>query len=185
VARFTEGLDLMKALWTRPTVQFDGEFWQLDDGRMEPKPFQKPHPPVWFGGSSPAALRRATRHGNGFFGAGSSPTAAFADQVHTVREELARAGLTTAEFPIAKRVYIGVGDTPGTVRDRVNAGLAEVYGSRVETIEAAAVAGTPEDCVRGLRAVADAGAERILLTTLFDAEEQMGRLASEVIPGLD
>src|SRR3984957_19761319 len=49
VARFTEGLALMKALWTESRVTFDGEFWQLDGAAMEPKPFQKPFPPVWFG----------------------------------------------------------------------------------------------------------------------------------------
>ena len=43
---------------------------------MEPKPVQKPHPPVWFGGSAPAGMRRAARHGDGFMGAGSQTTAA-------------------------------------------------------------------------------------------------------------
>ena len=92
VARFTEGLALMKALWTEPRVTFDGEFWQLKDAALEPKPFQKPYPPVWFGASAPSALRRAVRLGDGFFGAGSAPTARFADQVQIVREALAEAG---------------------------------------------------------------------------------------------
>jgi len=59
VARFTEGIELMKALWTQPRVTFDGEFWQLQDEAMEPKPFQKPYPPLWFGAASEPALRRA------------------------------------------------------------------------------------------------------------------------------
>src|SRR5262245_54776788 len=58
-ARFTEGLELMKRLWTESGVTFHGEFWQLENAAMEPKPFQKPHPPVWIGGASPAAVRRA------------------------------------------------------------------------------------------------------------------------------
>src|SRR5690349_17010366 len=45
VARFTEGLRLMKALWTEPRVTFEGRFWQLEGAAMEPKPFQKPWPP--------------------------------------------------------------------------------------------------------------------------------------------
>lgn len=73
IARFTEGLALMKALWTEPRVTFDGEFWQLSGAAMEPKPFQKPYPPVWFGADGAPALRRAARLGDGFFGAGSSP----------------------------------------------------------------------------------------------------------------
>src|SRR5438132_9240790 len=86
VARFNEGLRLMKALWTEPRVNFDGRFWQLKDATMEPKPFQKPHPPIWFGASHPDALRRAVKYGNGFFGAGSSTTKQFAEQVPIVRQ---------------------------------------------------------------------------------------------------
>ena len=92
VARFSEGVELMKALWTEPRVTFDGEFWQLHGAAMEPKPAQKPHPPIWIGANGPAALRRAVRLGDGFFGAGSTPTATFAEQVTIVREALAAAG---------------------------------------------------------------------------------------------
>src|SRR4030095_15887879 len=77
VARFIEGLRLMKALWTEPRVTFEGRFWQLDGAAMEPKPFQKPHPPIWFGGSHPNALQRAARYAYGFFGAGSQNPAQF------------------------------------------------------------------------------------------------------------
>src|SRR6516225_12202065 len=92
VARFTEGVNLMKALSTEPRVTFHGEFWQLENAPMEPKPFQKPYPRLWFGGASEPALRRAVRMGDGFFGAGSSTTAAFAEQVTVVRTALAEAG---------------------------------------------------------------------------------------------
>jgi probable F420-dependent oxidoreductase len=182
VARFTEGLALMKALWTQPLVTFDGEFWQLTDAAMEPKPAQKPHPPVWFGATTEPALRRAVRLGDGFFGAGSSPTASFARQVKIVREALAESGRDPASFPIAKRIYIGVDDDAGRARDRVNDAMARIYGHRVPSIEAAAVAGTPADCIREASAVASAGAELILFTTVFDQPEQMERLAAEIMP---
>lgn len=184
VGRFTEGLELMKQLWTRPRVNFDGRFWQLEDASMEPKPFQKPHPPIWFGGSSPAALRRAVRHGNGFFGAGSSPTEQFAEQVRTVVTALAEQERDAAEFPIAKRVYVAVDDSPARGRERMNAALERLYGRRSATIESAAVAGTPDDCVRALREVEAAGAQRILLSPMFDHVEQTERLAAEVLPRL-
>jgi probable F420-dependent oxidoreductase len=182
VSRFTEGVALMKALWTEPEVTFDGEFWQLKDAPMEPKPFQKPHPPLWFGAAGEPALRRAVRLGDGFFGAGSSPTARFAEQVKVVREALAEAGRPPESFPIAKRVYVGIDDGAGRARERMNAALARLYGSRVEAIEAAAVAGTADDCVRELRQVAEAGAELILCNALFDLPEQMEQLAAAVIP---
>jgi probable F420-dependent oxidoreductase len=184
VARFTEGVALMKALWTESRVSFDGEFWQLKDAGMEPKPFQKPFPPIWFGGSAPAALRRAVRLGNGFFGAGSTPTAKFADQVGVVRQALAESGRPTADFPIAKRVYIAVDQDAARARQRINTELERIYGRRVADIEAAAVAGTPRDCVRELREVAQAGAELILFTPLFEQAEHAELLATEVIPQL-
>jgi probable F420-dependent oxidoreductase len=185
VARFTEGLSLMRALWTEPRVDFDGRFWQLTGAAMEPKPFQKPGPPIWFGGSHPAALRRAIRLGDGFFGAGSVTTKQFADQVQTVRETLASLDRDPAGFPIAKRVYIAVDDDSERARTRIGAALDQVYGFfGRRDLTPVAVCGTPDDCVRGLREVADAGAELILLNPLFDDARQMERLAAEVIPQL-
>jgi probable F420-dependent oxidoreductase len=184
VARFTEGLALMKALWTDSRVTFEGEFWQLRDAAMEPKPFQKPFPPIWFGGAGPSALRRAVRQGSGFFGAGSCSTTAFASQVQIVREALAQSGRAAEDFSIAKRVYIAVNDDAGRARERINAALQRLYEGRVPEIEAAAIAGTPADCVRQLRQVAAAGAELIVFTPLFEEAEHAERLAAEVIPQL-
>ena len=182
VTRFTEGIALMKALWTEPLVTFDGEFWQLKDAPMEPKPFTKPYPPLWFGGSSEPALRRAVRLGDGFFGAGSTTTAAFAGQVQIVRDAVGKTARAAEDFPIAKRVYIAIDEDAGRARRRINAALEGIYGHRVPAIEAAAFAGTAADCVRELQQVAAAGAELILGTALFDQREQMERLAADVIP---
>jgi probable F420-dependent oxidoreductase len=184
VARFTEGLALMKALWTEPDVTFDGEFWRVAGASLDPKPRQKPHPPLWIGGSGATALRRAVRLGDGFFGAGSTPTATFAEQVTTVREALAEGGRPAGSFPIAKRVYIAIDENAGRARKRINAELERLYGRRAEAIEAAAVAGTAAQCTAELRKVAEAGAELILFTAMFEQAEQAERLAATVIPEL-
>jgi probable F420-dependent oxidoreductase len=187
VARFTEGINVMKALWTEPRVTFDGEFFQLHDASMEPKPFTKPHPRLWFGGSAEAAVRRGVRLCDGFFGAGSSPTDAFATQVEVVREALAasgrRPGFGPGEFPVAKRIYIGIDPADGSrARSRANAALEAMYGQRVPAIEAATVAGTVAECLAGVRAVIDAGAELVLFTPLYEVAEQMELIAAELIP---
>ena len=189
VARFTEGLALMKELWTSPSVTFDGEFFQLSGGRMEPKPFQKPYPRLWFGAAAEPAVRRGVRLCDAFFGAGSSTTAAFASQVTVVRDALAASGRSTGfgpgEFPVAKRVYIGIDQEDGArARTRMSAALAGMYGQRVPAIEAAAVTGTVAECVAGARAVIDAGAEMILFTPLWELTGHMERIAAEVIPAL-
>ena len=66
----------MKVLWSEDAPRFDGEFVQFADITFEPKPIQRPHPPLWFGGRSMVSLRRAALEGDGWapsggvFGAG-------------------------------------------------------------------------------------------------------------------
>src|SRR3989440_10507379 len=57
-ARFEEQLTIMKALWTQERVSFKGAYYTVD-GRLEPKPPTRPHPPLWIGGSGGCTLRRA------------------------------------------------------------------------------------------------------------------------------
>jgi probable F420-dependent oxidoreductase len=187
VSRFTEGVRLMKALWTAPRVTFRGRFWQMDDAAMEPKPFQKPHPPIWFGASHPAALRRSVKHGDGFFGAGSSTTAQFAQLVPVVRNALSAIGRDPSSFRIAKRIYIAVDRDAERAHRRVADGLSRVYaGFNLPHIQQVGVSGTPEECIRGVREVIDAGAELVLFTPFFDDDaSQMEQLAADVIPKLD
>ena len=179
VARFTEGIRLMQACWTQPRITFAGRFWQLEGAAMEPKPFQKPYPPLWIGGSQPAAVRRALRYGTGFFGAGSSTTAQFAQQVQVLRAALAEAQQDPSTFPIAKRVYIAIDDDLTDAHERVDAALKEIYGAA--GLGAVAVYGPASACIRGLREVAQAGADLIQLRLLYDDAGQMERLAAEVL----
>jgi alkanesulfonate monooxygenase SsuD/methylene tetrahydromethanopterin reductase-like flavin-dependent oxidoreductase (luciferase family) len=188
VRHFTEGLQLMKAAWSdEPRVTFHGRFRQVDNLPIEPKPVQRPHPPIWFGGQAPKALARAVRHGDAFLGAGSSTTAKFAEAVKTVRRELAEQGKDPAQFAIGKRVYLMVDDDAGRARERVLAGLRRIYGT-MPGVEDVPVSGTPNDVAAGLREVIDAGAQMILLNPVGDDvaqdREQMERLAAEVIPQL-
>src|SRR5947209_8060702 len=161
VARFNEALALMKACWTEPEINFDGEWWTLQGAAMEPKPVQKPHPPVWFGGSAPAGMRRAARHGDGFMGAGSQTTARYADQVAIVTEELLAQKRDPEKFRFGKRVYVHVDDDAAVARRRLEDALRQHYGGGDWSEHM--VAGPAEECVAGIRAVADAGAELVLL----------------------
>jgi alkanesulfonate monooxygenase SsuD/methylene tetrahydromethanopterin reductase-like flavin-dependent oxidoreductase (luciferase family) len=188
ISSFTEGLQLMKAAWSdEPRITFDGRFRQVDDLPIVPKPVQRPHPPIWFGGQAPKALARAVRHGDAFLGAGSSTTAKFAEAVQGVRRELAEQGKDATHFPIGKRVYLMIDDNAARARERVLEGLHRIYGG-MPGIDDVPVSGTIDDVVAGLRGVIDAGAETILLNpvggTVAEDREQMERLAAEVIPQL-
>jgi probable F420-dependent oxidoreductase len=182
VARFNEALALMKACWTEREINFDGRLWTLRGASMEPKPLQKPYPPVWFGGSAPAGMRRAVRHGDGFMGAGSQTTAQFAQQVRVVREELDAQGREPGTFRIGKRVYVYVDDDAARGRRRLEEALTEHYGR--EGWSEHILAGPAEVCTAGIRAVAEAGAELVVLNPLVDDAQQLERLASEVVPAL-
>ncbi len=60
-ARTNEYLHLWKACWEPGPTTFHGRFFSFDNMHVNPKPAQQPHPPIWIGGSSHAALRRAAR----------------------------------------------------------------------------------------------------------------------------
>lgn len=188
VSYFTEGIELMKAAWSdEPTVTFHGRFRDVDGLPIQPKPVQRPHPPLWIGGTAPKALARGVRIADHFLGAGSSTTATFAEAVKIVRRELDIQGKDATRFTIAKRVYLTVDDDARRARERVVAGLHRIYGD-MPGIEDVPVSGTPDDVVRGVREVIDAGAEMVLLNpvgaTVAEDREQMERLAAEVIPQL-
>jgi alkanesulfonate monooxygenase SsuD/methylene tetrahydromethanopterin reductase-like flavin-dependent oxidoreductase (luciferase family) len=188
VRYFTEGLELMRAAWSdEPRVSFHGRFREVDDLPIQPKPVQRPHPPIWFGGHAPAALARAVRLGDAFIGAGSSTTAAFAEAVSIVRAELAGQQKDPESFTIAKRVYVMIDDDAERARQRAVDGLQRIYGNR-PNLDAVAVAGRPADVTRGLSEVMDAGAQMLLLNPVgadvAQDREQMERLALEVISRL-
>jgi probable F420-dependent oxidoreductase len=182
-ARFAEGLLVMTRLWTEPRVTFEGQFYRLTNASMVPKPVQRPHPPLWFGGHHPAALRRAVAMGDGFIGAGSVSTATFAEEVRIVRALLEETRRDPAGFGVAKRVYIAID------RDRERAGrrLAEWFGAfyrRADLAAEVAVWGDTQECVDRLAEVVAAGARLLVLNPVFDQLEHVERFAADVAPKL-
>jgi probable F420-dependent oxidoreductase len=68
-----EYIRIMKALWTQSPVSFAGQFYRFEAVQCLPAPVQKPHPPIWVGGHSKAALRRVARLGDGWHPVGANP----------------------------------------------------------------------------------------------------------------
>ena len=91
-----EYLRIFKALWTQDPASFHGAFYRFDAVRCLPQPVQKPHPPIWVGGHSRAALRRVARLGDGWHPVGANPAVPLrAPELRARLDELAR--LTEAE----------------------------------------------------------------------------------------
>ena len=89
-----EYLRIFKALWTQDPASYHGEFYRFDSVRCLPHPVQKPHPPIWVGGHSKAALRRVARLGDGWHPVGANPAVplrppelrALLDELHRLAE---------------------------------------------------------------------------------------------------
>jgi len=71
--RLDEALALCKRLWTEEKISHQGEFYSFNEVMFEPKPLQKPHPPLYIGGESDVAFRRAVRLGQGWLGVQHTP----------------------------------------------------------------------------------------------------------------
>jgi probable F420-dependent oxidoreductase len=183
VRRFVEGIEVMKALWTQPTVRLAGEFWTLEGITQVPKPVQQPHPPLWFGAREPAALRRAVRLGNGWMGAGSSSNADFKAQVRTIRGFLEDANREPATFTISKRVYIAVDADKSRAEERLRAWFGSRYGNADMALRVAVWGGVNE-CLESIAGIVESGAEHILLNSVFDHMDHLELFAQDIIPHL-
>jgi probable F420-dependent oxidoreductase len=175
--RFEEYLEVMRRLWTEPEVDFEGRFVTLRHARMEPKPVQSPLP-VWFGASSPSALRRTARLADGWIGAGSSPSSAFPEHVAQLRANLAAEGRDPSAFPIAKRAYVAI-DRPA---DEVSAWFRAVYGGGIPP--EVAISGSAEEVLEGLRELREAGADLLVVAPVGDDRPQLEPIVEHVLPAL-
>jgi probable F420-dependent oxidoreductase len=175
VRRLVEGVEVMRALWSGDEVSWDGALLRFSRARLEPRPIQRPGPPVWFGAGREPALRRAARLADGWMGAGSSSAADFARQVPVVREALADAGRDPEHFAIAKRVYLAVEDDERVGMRRMAAVLDEMYGWP-GLAERCAVCGPPERIAETVRDLVAAGCEEISLTPMYGHLAQLERL---------
>lgn len=120
--RLDEALAVCKRLWTEAVIEHRGEFFAFEPVRFEPKPLQRPHPPVHVGGESEAALRRAARLGDGWYGLGHTPASAGAivERLRKLRDE---AGRADAAFQITVG---GTVESPEDLRRWAEAGVDRV-----------------------------------------------------------
>ena len=156
-------------------------FWQLAGTHMEPKPVQKPHPPIWFGARQPQALRRAIRHADGWMGAGSSSTEQFVSSFGQVEMYLEESGRDPSTFAVSKRVYVALDNNEKRAETRLREWFGRRYGN-AEMASEVSVWGSADRCIEELAKVTSAGAEMVLLNTAFDDIEQLEALAQDVIP---
>jgi probable F420-dependent oxidoreductase len=183
VTRFAEAVQIMKLLWTEPKASFQGRYWSFKDVSMEPKPLQRPHLPLWFGGHHENALKRAVKYGNGWMGAGSSSSNAFVRESAMIRRFLDEAKRDPATFGYGKRVYLAVDNDEARGEKRIREWFSKRYknadlGPRV------CVWGSSAECTEKIQEIVRAGAQHIVFNPMFDEMEHLEICAKEIMPHL-
>ena len=167
-----EYLEAMQELWTNPAPSFSGKYTQFSGLKFEPKPVQKPHPPIWVGGHSRAALRRTAQFGAAWHPINRSPEELRAGRAELARLCQARGRAVPPALTLRNDVRI-VG--PG------QAAPASTHGGRV-------LAGEPARLVDQIAELADCGVEHLVLEFLAEdgreLDEQMAAFAERVRPKL-
>ena len=119
-----EYIRIFKTLWTTSPASFLGEFYRFDQLQCLPHPVQKPHPPIWIGGHSKAALRRVARLGDGWHPVGANPAVplgpselqALLDEVYRLTEAEGRDPKTLTISYKAPVYDVGKPLAPGVAR---------------------------------------------------------------------
>ena len=105
--RFAEGVEIIKRLWTEDHLSFSGEAFTLTDVTVDPKPLQKPRPPIWIAANTDAAVIRAARIGDGWMIGPHSAIDELQRQVELCRDTWRAEGkLGSPEIPIIRETFV-------------------------------------------------------------------------------
>lgn len=182
--RTNEALEILRRLWTEPSVAFSGKYYHFDEITMNPPPVQKPYPPIWIGGRSEAALRRTAKYGDAWAPAFVTP--------EKYREGLVQLANFCREYgrdpkTIQPTMYFfaNVADTKEQAWAEAGEFLSKNYNIPAKPFERLAVHGSPEECIAWTRQYLDAGAEHIVIRfASFNPLQQLERWTKDVMPGL-
>jgi len=166
-----EYLQLFKELWTKENPEFHGKYVQVSDIGFMPKPVQRPHPPIWIGGHSLAALRRAALVGDGWMPIALRPPSLLqppemADKIGRLRTLLREAGRAEDAVAISVTAPVVVTKTPAKPRPLLH--------------------GSPEQIAADLRQYQALGAENFNVNLpgadIAQQSEAMDQFMREVVP---
>lgn len=165
-----EQLQIFNLLWTEERPRFDGRYYQFDEVAVNPRPVQQPRFPIWIGGESEPAQRRAARYGDAWF----------SYFVKTTAGELA------ARFGQLRRWAAEAGRDP----DAVKLCCVRPIDVTDEPVpqEEDSLRGTPEQLVEALRRFEDVGVVHMALQFSRgrwpERKQQIEKFGQEVIPAL-
>ncbi|MBI2203253.1 MAG: LLM class flavin-dependent oxidoreductase [Candidatus Rokubacteria bacterium] len=179
--RTDEAIAIMRRCWEENEVTFDGEFWQLDRITVLPKPIQQPFP-VWIGGNSEAAMRRAGRLGDGWIPSFIAPEA-FRVGVEKTQAFAAEAGREVETDHFGTLIYYCLDRDRETARKRA---LPFVPRNRVDdaTLEQCTAFGPAELLLERLDQYVAGGGSKFIARPMCPPEmllDQLARLDADVV----
>lgn len=185
VARLEEAVQIIQAMWTQARASFTGKYYRIQEALCAPKPVQKPHPPIWIGGSKPRVLEIAARHADGINFIPFPTPAQYAEKLAQLEAACARVGRDFDTLHKSHFTQCFVAET----KAQVEALLEETAQQRGRTIEelraalAPAFVGTPARCAEQIQAYVDLGVSQFMLMFPYGREREMLALCAEgVLP---
>jgi len=186
-ARVSEAIDVVRTLWRDTPATFKGRFTNFEGVSIDPKPVQKPGPPIWIGGRSDAALARAGRQGDGWVSYVVQPER-YAQSLDKIRSAAAAAGRKLEGFAAAHLAFVTVGRDYESAKAVWAEALTKRYAQNFEPLARKyGIIGTPEQCVEAIERFRAAGCNYVILNPIGPAtqeREQVERLAADVVPRL-
>jgi probable F420-dependent oxidoreductase len=183
--RTDEAIQVMRKLWSESGVNHDGRFFHLEDANMQPKPVQKPGPPIWVAGRSEAAIKRTARLGDGYMPYLFSPER-YRDSLEKVSALAQQRGRDPATIEAGMYQFICLADTYDEARRRANQDLSIRYNQPFDRIvDRYCVLGPPDQCAERLGQYVEAGVRHFILVPIGPPSELPTHLevyAREVAP---
>jgi probable F420-dependent oxidoreductase len=182
--RLDECVRALRQLWADGAAQSDGPTYPLQDVRMEPKPVQRPGPPIWIGSwGAPSGLRRAARLGDGWMASAYNTTpeqfAANWTQMHELLQQEGKDSNHFGNAVVSMFTFITDDEEEAdqVVRDR-----ARKLDRSPDDLRARLLIGRPQECAAKIVAYAGAGAQRIFIWPAGDRQRQLRLFAEKVMP---
>ncbi|HEX3246111.1 MAG TPA: TIGR03619 family F420-dependent LLM class oxidoreductase [Chloroflexota bacterium] len=160
--RTEEGIQVLRSLWTQEQTTFHGRHFDLDEVQLRPKPLQRGGVPIWIGGRSEAALRRAARLCDGYVGIWISPRR-LAEIVTQHAQLAAEYGRADAPFTFGMQFWMGVDDDDQTARRKVAERMTATYNLPFESFERYVPFGSPRKIADAIAPYLEAGATHVNL----------------------
>jgi len=177
VGTMMEGMRLCKALWTGKPVDWDGR-WHVEQGVIGPTPHRPGGPPIWGGGSAPAALERAGKHFDGWFPTGPDAKG-WGTQWRQVQDVARAAGRNPADLEAAVYLTLAVDDDAAKADRRIDEFLSAYYGQRPDVLKKrqACFAGTAAGAAEWINGYVREGARYLVLRFAGEHEKQLETFA--------